>query len=228
MLRSLLARLRLTPDPTQLELRLDPAEEMLSRLRRLGLKRIERITLTSNRAVYVSFQGTELRVQKAFLRAPDEILEAIVAFVSGRGLQRRIARRKILSWPIPGRAPRKRSPERLHPDDRPLADRLVAEHQRLNQLRFAGTLRPVRIGVSRRMRSRLGHYAPASTHGEASIVVSRRHIRRHGWDEAIDTLLHEMIHQWQEESGLPVDHGPQFRRKAREVGAQPRAKRLVG
>jgi hypothetical protein len=37
-----------------------------------------------------------------------------------------------------------------------------------------------------------------------------------------------MIHQWQEESGLPVDHGPQFRRKAREVGAQPRAKRLVG
>lgn len=200
---------------------------MLARLRRLGLRRIERLTLTSNRSVYVSFKGTELRVQQAFVGAPDELLRAIVVFVCGRGVERRIARRQILTWPIPGREPRPRRSERLHPDDRPLVDRLTAQHRRLNEERFGGILSRVRILVSRRMRSRLGHYAPAAAYGEATIAISRRHIRRHGWDEASDTLLHEMIHQWQEESGLPVDHGPAFRRKAREVGAEPRAKRMV-
>jgi len=200
---------------------------LLARLRRLGLRRIERLVLTSNRAVFVSFQGTELRVQQAFAGAPDEVLRAIVVFVCGRGVERRIARRQILSWPIPGREPRPRRSERLHPDDRPLVERLRSEHQRLNDERFGGSLRRVRILVSRRMRSRLGHYAPAASHGQATIAISRRHVRRHGWEEALDTLLHEMIHQWQEESGLAVDHGPVFRRKAREVGAEPRAKRMV-
>jgi hypothetical protein len=38
-------------------------------------------------------------------------------------------------------------------------------------------------------------------------------------------MLHEMVHQWQAETGLPVDHGPGFRRKAREVGVLPTARR---
>jgi hypothetical protein len=38
-----------------------------------------------------------------------------------------------------------------------------------------------------------------------------------------ETLLHEMVHQWQAETGQPVDHGRAFRRKAREVGITPRA-----
>lgn len=191
------------------------------------MRRIERVTLTTNRSVFVSYQGNQLRVQQAFATAPDDLLRAIVVFVCGRGVERRIARRRILTWPIPGRESRPRRSERLHPDDRPMVDRLTAEHRRLNQERFGGALSRVRILVSRRMRSRLGHYAPAAAYGEATIAISRRHIRRHGWDEAIDTLLHEMVHQWQEESGLPVDHGPAFRRKAREVGAEPRAKRMV-
>ncbi len=41
------------------------------------------------------------------------------------------------------------------------------------------------------------------------------------------TLLHEMVHQWQAESGVPVDHGPAFRRKARQVGVLPGAKRML-
>ena len=59
------------------------------------------------------------------------------------------------------------------------------------------------------------------------IAISRRHIRRHGWDDALQTLVHEMVHQWQAETGLPLDHGRHFRRKAREVGIQPSAKREV-
>jgi hypothetical protein len=41
------------------------------------------------------------------------------------------------------------------------------------------------------------------------------------------TLLHEMVHQWQAENGLPVDHRGGFRRKAREVGILPAARRPV-
>jgi hypothetical protein len=78
------------------------------------------------------------------------------------------------------------------------------------------------------MKSRLGHYAlRGQEHCEQEIVISRRHIRRHGWDEAVLTLLHEMVHQWQDESGLKVDHGRPFRRKARAVGIVPKAKRHV-
>ena len=34
-----------------------------------------------------------------------------------------------------------------------------------------------------------------------------------------------MVHQWQAESGLAVDHGPSFKRKARELGIEPLARR---
>jgi hypothetical protein len=40
-------------------------------------------------------------------------------------------------------------------------------------------------------------------------------------------MLHEMVHQWQAESGLRIDHGRTFRQKAREVGVMPAAKRVV-
>jgi hypothetical protein len=33
--------------------------------------------------------------------------------------------------------------------------------------------------------------------------------------------LHEMVHQWQDQNGFPVDHGRVFRRKARAVGIEP-------
>ena len=76
------------------------------------------------------------------------------------------------------------------------------------------------------MKSRLGHYVWRGQQArDAEIVISRRHIRRNGWDEAVHTLLHEMVHQWQDECGLPVDHGRDFRRKARAVGIIPRARR---
>jgi len=58
-------------------------------------------------------------------------------------------------------------------------------------------------------------------------LSSRRHIRRDGWDEALHTLLHEMVHQWQDEQGLAVDHGASFRAKARAVGITPLACRAV-
>lgn len=227
MLRSLLARLT-RRDPGQLELSFDRGQGLEARLRAAGLRGSSRVTLTRNRSVYVSWKADVLRVHEAFVEAPDEVIQAIVGFVQGRGIARRLARKVILEYPVPrGTTPARRQ-DAIHPDDRAACERLTREHARLNAERFAGALKPLKVRVSRRMRTRLGHYALAASHGTAEIVISRRHLRRHGWDEVLDTLLHEMVHQWQEESGLPVDHRAAFRAKARAVGAVARAKRAIG
>ena len=221
-------------DPRQLGLEFDVAprtgEELLRRLKDLGLTTIDRCRLTRNRAVMVSFRQRELRIHEGYLGATREVLRAIVAFVEGRTRrERRLARRLLLAHPIDVGAPRERRRERSHPADERLAVELTAWHRTLNGGYFEGRLKPLLVKVSRRMRSRLGHYTAASASGEAAeIVISRRHFRRHGREEALNTLLHEMIHQWQDESGLEIDHGPVFRAKARELGVTPAARRLVG
>ena len=117
--------------------------------------------------------------------------------------------------------------ERTLPADEAFAERLTARHAELNAKHFAGTLKSIPIRVSRRMRSRLGHYTAASAPDGSEIAISWRHLRRHGWEEAVHTLLHEMVHQWQDESGHPIDHGPIFRKKARTVGVVPAARRAI-
>jgi hypothetical protein len=214
--------LPLAKDPTT-------AERLLHRLESFGLRGISALLLTSNRSTLVSFRAGRLRLHAAFQHAPDDVLRALAAFVCGRGAARVAARRIIVAYPLPRDAtPRRPRTERLHPDDHALAQRLREAHARLNQERFGGTLQSIRVTVSRRMSTRLGHYAPARSHpGGAEISISRRHIRRHGWREAFDTLLHEMVHQWQEENAHPIDHGPLFRRKARDVGTTPLARRVL-
>jgi hypothetical protein len=201
-------------------------EALLSRLRALGLCSLSRCRLTRNRSVMVSFGADEIRVHEGYLDAPDEVLAAIVRFVEGRTRAERLrARRRLLDFPIatPG-TPRRRG--RTHPDDARLAATLTDWNGRFNRELFGGALRPLVVRVSRRMRARLGHYTPATAAGDpAEIAISRRHLRRHGWKEALDTLVHEMVHQWQDELGLPIDHGATFRRKAREVGIEPYARR---
>lgn len=235
-------------DLAQLALPLDgpapcTADELLDCLRTLGLAGIDRCRLTRNRTVMVSFKGGELRVHHGYLDAPPAVHAAIVAFVTARTrAARRAAQRVILAHPV-ARAPRRRRPERTHPADEPLADTLREWHARFNAEHFGGALGAVPVRVSRRLQTRLGHYTAASgasadegapadaTAGErggaAEIVIGQRHIRRHGWDEALHTLLHEMVHQWQDESGHAIDHGRTFRRKARELGITPAARRVV-
>jgi len=116
---------------------------------------------------------------------------------------------------------------RTHPDDEPIAMQLQEWHRRLNTERFDGKLATIAVRVSRRMRSRLGHYAPAQRGAPAEIAVSTRHVKRHGFEQALQTLLHEMVHQWQDEARLPLGHGSEFRRKARDVGITARASRAV-
>lgn len=205
------------------------ADELLARLRALGLKRITHCRLTRNRNVMVSFRGSQLRVHRGFLQAPPEIHEAIVVFIEGRTrIDKRAAQKVIVSYriePPDATAPTRR--ERTRPEDEPLAAKLTEWHARYNAQHFAGALKTIPVRVSRRMKSRLGHYSAATPTAPGEIAISYRHLRRHGWAEALATLLHEMVHQWQDETGLPLDHGRKFRAKAREVGIVPAAKRGV-
>jgi hypothetical protein len=220
-------------DPAQLALPLDggpprTADELLDRLRALGLTGIARVRLTRNRTVMVSFKDGELRVHQGYLDAPPAVHAAIVAFVSGRTrAARRAAQRAILAHPV-ARPERRRRAERTHPADED-TERVLAEwHARYNAAHFGGALGQVRVRVSRRLHTRLGHYTAATAGGDpAEIVIGQRHVKRHGWDEALHTLLHEMVHQWQDETNHPLDHGAAFRRKAREVGITPAARRAV-
>lgn len=218
---------------TQLALVLDPtpatATDLLRRLQGLGLRRLGACRLTRNRNVMVSFGADELRVHEGYLTAPEDVLLAIVRFVEGSTRGERLrARRRLLEFPVETRAPAPRRRGGTHPDDLGLAARLTEWHARFNADHFHGELRALEVRVSRRMRARLGHYTAATRSGDApEIAISRRHLRNHGWDEALHTLLHEMVHQWQDERGLALDHGPTFRRKAREIGISPFARRTV-
>jgi hypothetical protein len=219
----------------QLPLGLDrpPAspEELLARLRQLGLNGIDRCVLTHNRSVMISFRGGVLRLNRGYLDAPFEVHRAIAAFVSGRTRSaRRAAQGIILEYPIPVHTmrPRREHNPRARPSDIPLIEELTRAHEHYNAMLFGGQLSRIAIRISGRMRNRLGQYsAPCATGRPAEITISRRHIRRHGWEEALHTLLHEMVHQWQAENGMPIDHGREFRRKAREVGVAPTARRVV-
>jgi hypothetical protein len=225
--------LTLVTDQLQLELESAPAsaEELLEKLRTLGLTGIDRCVLTQNRSVMISFRRGVLRLNRAYLGAHTDVHRAVVTFVCGRTRRaRREAQRIILEHPVPidEMRPRREIAVRPRPGDVLLMQELTTWHERYNAALFGGQLSPIVIYVSRRMRNRLGQYTAACASGRpAEITISRRHIRRHGWEEALHTLLHEMVHQWQAENGMPIDHGPQFRRKAREVGVEPTARRML-
>ncbi len=237
MLSALTRFFRRSRDEAQLELvlperplaALRTADDLLARLRELGLSRITRCRLTRNRSVMVSFADSLLRVHEGYLGAPTEIHRAIVQFVEGRTrAERRAAQERIVAYPAVAEAPAPASlrRERTHPDDQEIVERLSEWHARYNAMHFDHRLRSIPIRVSRRMKSRLGHYSAASPHGgDPEIAMSRTHLRRHGWDEMLHTLLHEMVHQWQDECGHPLDHGRAFRMKARAVGIVPSAGR---
>jgi SprT-like family protein len=209
------------------------AEALRQRLLALGLPPVPRVLTHRNRAVMVSwFPGRELRIHEGYAHAPDSVLSAIIRFLSRRMRRemRLAARHEFLAFPVEDHAPpvaRARGREATAPQDQALATYFTDLHARLNQEHFAGALSPIAIRISRRMKRRLGEIRLDRRTGAAmEISLSRRHVRRDGYREAEQTLLHEMIHQWQAENGQPVGHGKEFRRRARELGIHPRAVRV--
>lgn len=203
------------------------------RLAALGLREIDRVVMHTNRTVMLSFSGRVLRIHRGYAFASDRVLSAIVRFLNPRvpRMLRRVAEREFLAFPVEDHAPlRPRScgRERSRPGDLVLLHRLTSLHQELNAEHFRGSLNEIPIRLSGRMRTRLGELAVDLRCGKPlEITISRRHLARHGWLEVEHTLLHEMVHQWQAETGHRIDHGPTFRDKARQVGVVPAAKRTI-
>lgn len=212
----------------QLGLELPAGDDNLrSRLYALGLDPNVRVALTDNSTTMVSFGDGWLRVHRGYSSAGDEVVSAIVRFARARRRDSRSeAKRVLLSYAsvLPGRRARLRR-EATHPDDEPYAARLTEAHAELNAQLFDGALKPMTIRVSRRMKRKLGHYSLASAERLADIALGRWHIRRDAWEDVIHTLLHEMVHQWQQETGQPVAHDRAFRAKAREIRIDPHAVR---
>jgi len=163
------------------------ADELCAQLRQFGLDKRYRCKLTSNRTVFVSFGDHELRLHRGYLDAPEKTLRAIVDFVQTKSrASRSEAKRELLAYDVhKGQLPATRYPrkaETVPPDDARMVERLRRSHQELNRERFGGALDEIPIRISRRMKSRLGHYTHRDKTGAgAEIVISRRHIRRHGW-----------------------------------------------
>lgn len=215
-----------------------PAGELLARrLERLGVHRIlgiRGLVAHHNRTVMLSTNGRGvLRLHAGFAQAPDRVLEAIIRFLMPRvpRAERHEAEKVFLAFPVfdHAEAPKRRAAELPQPGDVALLHRLEEMHRRLNREYFGGLLGPIRFRLSGRMKTRLGELAVDRKSGKPTeISISRRHLRAHGWGEVEHTVLHEMVHQWQAETGVEVDHGPGFRKKAREVGIVPSAVRDLG
>lgn len=203
------------------------------RLQGLGLRDVERIVTHTNGTVMLSLNRRILRIHRGYGFAPDDVLRAVVRFLNPRvpRILRRAAEREFLQFPVTAYVPIVERPprrERARPGDVALLHRLETLHRELNLRQFGGALGEIPIRLSGRMRSRLGELAVDPKTGRPTeIGISRRHIDRHPWAEVEHTMLHEMVHQWQAETGLRVDHGPTFRKKAREVQVLPAAKRMA-
>jgi SprT-like family protein len=208
-------------------------DQLPFRLYELGLRDIDGVITHTNRTVMLSLNRRILRIHRGYAFAPDRVLKAIVRFLNRRVPRalRRAAEREFLQFPVEEHAPPPPGPgrrERARPGDLLLLHRLETLHHQLNQRHFGGTLGEIPLRLSGRMRRRLGELSVDIRTGRPiELSLSRQHIARHSWAEVEHTLLHEMVHQWQAECGLPVDHGPTFRKKAREVSVLPCAKRAI-
>ena len=211
----------------------DDALMLQRRLEALG-HRTNGVVEHENRTVMVSqVRGGPVRIHRGYIYAPDRVLRAVVEFLGPRTPRERIrkAQRVLLEFPVEEFVPlrlERRSHERTRPGDDAIFQKLRDCYRRFNARHFGNRLNELPFRLSGRMRSRLGELV-LDTRGRRAkeIALSRRHIRRDAWEEVEHTLLHEMVHQWQAQEGLAVDHGPTFRRKAREVGVEPKAKRYV-
>lgn len=97
--------------------------------------------------------------------------------------------------------------------------RLLHEWRALNHGRLRGVMRPPQLQVTADMR-RWGWWDP----NRRLLAVSQRQITCYTWSSVVETLKHEMAHQYVTEVlrvGDEAPHGPAFRRACRLLGADP-------
>ena len=203
--------------------------EVLAVLRRHGAPH-QRLAFTDNRRTMISVgrDRSLIRMHLSFAGADEAVLAAVaVLYTPGAPARKRAAAKEavrafINAIPLdrtPGRPLRRRP----HPRDRVHLERMQAAFDEVNRASFSGRLPRVPIHLSRKMRRRNGHFSSRPL----EIVISWRLCAHGAPGEAEETMRHEMIHLWQYVEGLPVDHGPVFRRAAHRLNVHPRATRPV-
>jgi SprT-like family protein len=211
------------------------APQLDTRLHALGLPKALRVETHANRRVLVSLTSRgALRVHAGYAMAPDAVLLAIAHWARPRirRAERVAAQRILTAFPVHQHVPPEREPHRVsepaRPGDERLLGRLLAMHQELNRRHFDAALGAVALRLSSRMRRRLGEFRPADgAHTLPEICIARRHLRRDGWQAVCDTLAHEMVHQWQTQTGRRLGHGRDFRSTCRAIGIDARATRRL-
>lgn len=199
--------------------------DLSTRLHALGLPTSIPVIPHANRRVLVSLTARgALRVHLGYAMAPDEVVAAIARWARPRLRQtdRRAAQKLLTAFPVHAHVPptreRRPRPDPERPGDERILARLQQLHTALNARHFGGALGRVALLLSSRMRRRLGEFRPAdSGHASHQISISRRHLRRDGWRAVGETLAHEMVHQWQAETGHRLGHGAEFRRKSAAI-----------
>jgi hypothetical protein len=99
-----------------------------------------------------------------------------------------------------------------------------AMYAHFNRALFAGYLRPVILTFSRAANS-LGFFAPLRwEHGEQTtheISLNPAYLKTRSPRDVASTLVHEMVHLWQQEHGTPGKrgyHNEEWARKMEEIG----------
>ena len=95
-------------------------------------------------------------------------------------------------------------------------------YNKLNQQHFEGKLPPCQLELSRRLVRTAGKIWPKVR----LIRLSLPYHEQYGLTELSNTILHEMIHLWLYEQGLPSGHTDRFRQKLAEVGLGERIRAL--
>lgn len=97
-----------------------------------------------------------------------------------------------------------------------------ALYQKLNQEHFGGKLPLCHLELSRKLTRTAGKIWPR----RHLIRISISYHEYYGLEELSNTILHEMVHLWLHEQGLPSGHTARFRQKLAEVGLHDRLKAL--
>jgi hypothetical protein len=90
-------------------------------------------------------------------------------------------------------------------------------------LEFKLEIPNVSLGVDRLRRTRLGQYLPGCNRFglRREIIISRAHLKNGTSYDVLGTLLHELLHAWQDLHGKPGKrnyHNVQFQRRASDLG----------
>lgn len=209
--------------------------DLPARLYAAGLPKTIDVVSHANRTVLVSLTARgALRVHRGYAMAPDDVVAAIAQWARPRTPrpERRRAQRLLTAFPVhehvpPARA-RRRPAETARPGDEGILARLAELCAELNARHFGGSLGGVTLRLSARMRRRLGEFRPAESRlAQPEISISRRHLRRDGWGAVRETLAHELVHQWQAETGRPLAHDAAFRKQCVALGIDRRAVRRL-